>query len=201
MKLILISPLDDYENEIGVLHQLFALGLEFFHLRKPNYSEARLRAFILQINANYRNRIVLHSHHHLAKDMMLKGVHFNSKVGMNQQMEVEEGLQKSASCHSFEQIKSVSMRHMKYVFLSPVFDSISKDGYLSPFSINDIATFFQTPQSPKTIALGGIDKLNISKCKDMGFDGVALMGAVWNSKQAIKNFLDCQRQLINAVKI
>jgi thiamine-phosphate pyrophosphorylase len=67
------------------------------------------------------------------------------------------------------------------VTLSPVFDSISKAGYNSGFTY---ATLKEASKKGiiegNVIALGGISTSNIASIVDMGFGGVAVLGAVWN---------------------
>ena len=67
-----------------------------------------------------------------------------------------------------------------YVFLSPIFNSISKQGYASAFTPKAL---FEAKQkgiiNEKVVALGGITAANINKIKSYGFGGVALLGDVW----------------------
>ena len=67
-----------------------------------------------------------------------------------------------------------------YVFLSPVFDSISNSGYNSKFKINELKLFLNNKEDrPAVIALSGINEGRLSKIHDIGFDGFALLGYIW----------------------
>lgn len=70
----------------------------------------------------------------------------------------------------------------QYLLLGPLFDSISKKGYRGKAHL-----FTAVP--PNCIAIGGIDASNITHAKAMGFQGAALLGAIWqNPALAVKNY-------------
>src|SRR3954462_11503526 len=75
MKLIVISSSNSIENEADTVIKLFELGLETFHLRKHNLSTRKTRDFIDAIPEHFHNRIVIHSHHKLARQYNLRGIH------------------------------------------------------------------------------------------------------------------------------
>lgn len=79
--------------------------------------------------------------------------------------------------------------HTDYLFLSPIFDSISKYGYRSKFDPDTLKSFLNSTDK-QIIALGGVDADRVSSCRKMGFAGVALLGYIWNkSEEAISRFL------------
>jgi thiamine-phosphate pyrophosphorylase len=43
---------------------------------KPDFSEEEMNTFVTEIRLEYRNRLVLHSHHHLAKALVIHRIHF-----------------------------------------------------------------------------------------------------------------------------
>ena len=89
----------------------------------------------------------------------------------------------SVSCHSFDEARTVlDEGRADYLFLSPLFDSRSKRGYLSAFTHEETAAFMGTlspDEKRRVIALGGVDADNIALCRDMGFGGAAMIGSVW----------------------
>jgi thiamine-phosphate pyrophosphorylase len=94
----------------------------------------------------------------------------------------------STSFHSLEEIKQNS-KNYEYAFLSPVFDSISKQGYKSTFDKTTLKTqLTELNKNVEIIALGGIDENNIQQAMELGFDGVAVLGAVWQSENPIEKF-------------
>lgn len=80
----------------------------------------------------------------------------------------------------------------EYAFLSPVFSSISKEGYASKLDFS-IEISKRTNHTTKLIALGGIQFENIHQAIAFGFDDVALLGAIWESNNPLENFKKCQQ--------
>jgi thiamine-phosphate pyrophosphorylase len=76
MKLVAISPEADEPREYAVLASLFAAGLERYHVRKPQWSRAKLAAWLGDIPGRWRLRMVVHQHHGLAEEFGCGGVHF-----------------------------------------------------------------------------------------------------------------------------
>ncbi|MEO8760094.1 MAG: thiamine phosphate synthase, partial [Bacteroidia bacterium] len=134
MKVIVISPSKKRENEIKNVIQMFEAGLDSYHVRKPTFSTKQLQAYIEEIPKHFYNRIVIHSHHNLARKYNLQGVHYTKKhlVKNIRNWWREKMLRiatskitkttsygKLASLYDLEDIK------FDYVFLSPIFDTIT----------------------------------------------------------------------------
>ena len=83
------------------------------------------------------------------------------------------------SCHSFKEVLELE-GVLDYCFLSPVFDSISKQGYKANFDKEELKEFLKKERKIKVVALGGITEENYSEVIKLGFDGVAFLGGVWN---------------------
>jgi thiamine-phosphate pyrophosphorylase len=75
---------------------------------------------------------------------------------------------------------------LEYVFLSPLFDSISKPGYLAG------AGLLQRPPEAapcRLVGLGGIDDHTIGQVMEHGWDGAAVLGYIWEQpEQAVERF-------------
>ncbi len=76
------------------------------------------------------------------------------------------------------------------MFLSPVFDSISKEGYASAFDLAEAQGFLQKlakrpGHRPSVLALGGIESGNIAAVQQAGFAGAAVLGSVWGSADPV----------------
>ena len=84
----------------------------------------------------------------------------------------------SKSCHSLKEIQNIS--NFNYVFLSPIFDSISKTGYTQAFSRTELLQAKNAGIiNEKIIALGGITPENMLQITDYGFGGIAILGGLW----------------------
>lgn len=95
------------------------------------------------------------------------------------------------SAHSFEELKKFEGKDI--ILLSPVFDSISKHEYKSKFSKEELKTGIaewrvRACPMPTLYALGGIDAENINELAELGFDGAAVLGAVWNYADPVGAF-------------
>ena len=75
MKLTVISPEADDPRELSVLGQLFAHGLADYHVRKPRWSREELAAYLGRVPAEFHPRLVLHTHHELAREFPIGGLH------------------------------------------------------------------------------------------------------------------------------
>ena len=177
-------------DEHAVIEQLFNEGLEIFHVRKKEFSENEMRTFIEQIPEKYLSKIVLHSHYHLAKEYNLKGIH----VPVDFKCEASNGTL-SVSFHTLDEVEKCENK-FDYGFISPVFDSISKEGYKSKFDFQELKTFLKDKKKILSgragerhfIALGGIDEDKINVVKKSGFSGIALLGAIWQSENPLEKF-------------
>ena len=67
-----------------------------------------------------------------------------------------------------------------YLFLSPIFDSISKKGYRSAFSPEQLTKAGKEGViNERVIALGGITPEKKTAIKDWNFGGIAVLGFLW----------------------
>ena len=76
----------------------------------------------------------------------------------------------------------------EYIFFSPVFKSISKADYFPQQNIQFIKNQIQFINPNNLIALGGITRDNFQLALDAGFNGVALLGAIWKNKNPVGYF-------------
>jgi thiamine-phosphate pyrophosphorylase len=175
MKLIIITTDRIFEDEPSACNQLFARGMTVLHLRKPSASEKDVRDFLSGIHPAYHHRIVLHDCFSLARLFGLQGVHLNRRNPFPPQQAAGA---LSRSCHSMEELEE--MDGFSHVFLSPVFDSISKKEYARAFTEEDLLSAKAKGLiNGKVIALGGISAATIPLAAQYGFGGVAVLGALW----------------------
>ncbi len=208
MKLILISAPGIVNEEIKTLVKLFKSGLDHFHLRKPEYSLEQFVDYIEQIPENFHDKIVIHNHYDLVNRYNLRGIHGNQRSIRD--IKSNRIIHRSCSLHSVSEIEQ-SARVFDYVFLSPIFGSISKPGYLGNFELNllkeQIQNLKQSGLLGKTeiIALGGMDENNIETSEPIGFDGVAMLGAIWtpdiNNHERVEKFIKIKNILHKNIEL
>lgn len=156
--------------------------MERLHLRKPKSSEEELASWLQNIDSQYYGRIVLHDHFNLISKFQLGGVHLNSRNPEYHKTTAEQDITISRSCHSIAEV----IQHKPecdYLFLSPIYDSISKEGYGAAFSRIDLKQAADEGIiDGKVLALGGISLEHIPEVRSMGFGGAAVLGALWQAK-------------------
>jgi len=190
-QLVLLSAPTAQPDEPRVLAELLAQDLGRLHLRKPGWPAAQLETLIQALPPQYYPRLVLHSHPHLVRQYQLGGLHLTERARAVAQRRpaLLPGQTLSTSFHSLAEI-SRTRRRYDYVFLSPIFDSLSKAGYTSKFDLGDLQRSFRAQAArpgyrPPVLALGGIEAQTIGQARQAGFAGAAVLGAVWQSPDPV----------------
>lgn len=181
MKLIVVTAPTFFVEEDQIITALFEEGLDILHLRKPEtpamYSE-RLLTLIPDI---YHKRIVTHEHFYLQEEFKLMGIHLNVR-NPNEPHDYAGSV--SCTCHSLEELQN-KKHFYDYVFLSPVYDCITKQGISAGFTAEELRKAGKERViDNKVMALGGITPDNILEIKDYGFGGAVVMGDLWNKFNA-----------------
>ena len=181
---IVITKPEMFPGEADMVNTLFANGMQRLHLRKPGASEEEMAEWIGRIDLPFRQKIIVHDHHRLLKTMGLGGIHLNARnpeapAWFSAERQKRRSVTLSRSCHSLEEIaqwKGVC----DYLFLSPIFDSISKGGYTSAFTRETLLQAYHDGLFSKPVyALGGVSADNIRSIYDYGFAGAAVIGSLW----------------------
>lgn len=178
---VISSPIR-FTDETMIVHELFNEGVDLYHLRKPTWTSDQIEDWLNDFGSEFRSKIVLHNHLDLANKYQISKVHYSK---------LPKGMKNvfSTSTHSIDELEKKG-KEVQQAFLSPVFDSISKKGYSGKlFDVSNIKI------DTIKVALGGIDKNNIKKAFDLGFDKVALLGAIWNDNP-LKSF----KEVYNVVR-
>lgn len=175
MKLIVITTPHFFPGENQLITSLFQEGMQHLHLRKPGCTAVELRLLLEKIPSIYYPRIILHDCFDLATSFNIGGIHLNKR---NRCIPNGFSGSVSCSCHTLEEVQaSVSMN---YVFLSPIFPSISKEGYGNGFPMKQLEDASSTGIiNEKVMALGGMDERTIPLTGHLNFGGVAVLGALW----------------------
>ena len=181
---IVITKPEMFPGEADMVNTLFANGMQRLHLRKLGASEQEMAEWIGRIDLPFRQRIIVHDHHRLLRTMGLGGIHLNARnpeapAWFSAERQKRRSVTLSRSCHSLEEIaqwKGVC----DYLFLSPIFDSISKGGYTSAFTRETLLQAYHDGLFSKPVyALGGVSADNIRSIYDYGFAGAAVIGSLW----------------------
>lgn len=196
MRIIVITPSDFVVDEALKINRLFECGLDRLHLRKPDSGLGEVEALLQNIDPQYYSKIRIHDYFELAEKYSLGGVHLNRRNAL-----YEGNLSKTRSCHTLEELRYIE--DYEYVFLSPVFNSISKYDYPSNFTEEELLQAKEVGLiNERVMALGGISEANLKQVKSYGFGGIALLGSIWNGGDEIENFLKIKNRLneLTAIK-
>ena len=175
LKIAITLP-DAISGEVATIRRLLADGFDIVHLRKPNATIDYCRQLLAELSDAERSRIVVHDYYTLYRDFALRGVHLNRNIAS---LPSEYCGSRTRSCHSFEEVVRYK-EEVDYLFLSPIFDSISKAGYRSAFSHDELhRAAVEGIIDSRVIALGGVTPDKISYLEALGFGGVAMSGAVY----------------------
>jgi thiamine-phosphate pyrophosphorylase len=166
------------------INALLDEGLEVLHIRKPSASKEVYVDLLDAIKPQYHCRIKIHAYFELADDYNLLGVHLNSRYP---QYTGKRKVSLSKSCHAIEELNDLSV--YDYVFLSPIFDSISKKDYLAGFDRRTLTSASEKGIiNEKVIALGGIDERRLAQLRSYAFGGAAMLGYIWQTEEVVRNF-------------
>lgn len=153
-------------------------GYRRVHIRKPGAAYADVERLIREIPENLRVRLTIHYHHSVAKKTGCGGIHLSASCP-----DVPDGWSGlvSRSLHSLEEIDRVTY---DYAFLSPIYDSISKKGYYSRFSLDQL----RGKVNSRIFALGGVTPDKFAELAEAGFGGAAMLGAAWRPQISTEAF-------------
>ncbi len=169
---IAITPEEILPDEAKTITAILDSGWDMVHLRHPAATVKDMRRIIEAVPQRLHRKLRLHGHFSLTDEFNLGGLHLNSRCP-NPPANYSGTL--SLTCHSPEQVaEAAAAGKHDYVILSPVFDSVSKQGYNAAFSPEDIrrATSCGVP----VVALGGVTPARLHEIEADGFSGYAVLG-------------------------
>lgn len=181
MKLIVVTAPTFFVEEDKIITALFEEGLDILHLRKPETPAMFAERLLTLIPEKYHRRIVTHEHFYLKEEFNLMGIHLNVR---NPKEPHDYSGHVSCTCHSIEELKN-KKHFYDYVFLSPIYDCITKQNTHSGFEPEELRKAGKDKLiDSKVMALGGITPDNILQIKDYGFGGAAVLGDLWSKFNA-----------------
>ncbi|MCD8176408.1 MAG: thiamine phosphate synthase [Tannerellaceae bacterium] len=166
-----------YHHRI-VLHDHFSLaggGIKRIHLNSRNPHPPADKELIISCSCHTVEEL---------EDKTNRTNLFHAKAGIAKKPAVSMNLTTHMACSSAvpDQVREQRMVSggYEYLFLSPIFNSVSKQGYNAAFPEKQlISAAARGIINPKVIALGGIGKDNLEQVAAWRFGGVALIGNIW----------------------
>lgn len=200
--IIAITPEVPVHDEAAIICSMLDSGVvNRVHIRHPQSDADEVKAIIQAIPADKQLRISVHEPHHTLTIGTRMGIHFSS----HSQTDADKALKKSRlidkidrddvgitrSCHSLDEILKAD--GYDYFFLSPFFDSISKQGYHAAIDLDE--PMLAVASALKTIIpLGGIDDSKLSVLYENDFCAAAMLGYLWPMVDGQANVVDRDEQ-------
>lgn len=183
MRIIAITTPKVTDDDVSLIKGLLEKGIDTIHLRKPDANIHECRKLLEALAPEYRAKIIIHDYPELYEEFSLKGIHVNKNVTC---LPHDYKGYRTRSCHSLEEVQRYKDEY-DYVFLSPIFDSISKIGYRSGFTKEELLEASAAGIiDGKVIALGGVTFEKIPYLKELHFGGVAMIGSIYHPNALIK---------------
>jgi thiamine-phosphate pyrophosphorylase len=187
MQIAVISPESSDPREVPAMAGFFAAGLKRYHVRKPEWTARTLEGWLRTLPAEWRTRLILHQHHSLVDRLGLGGRHDRDRPSQQSAP--------SRSCHDLRGLR----RHLTtcdQILFGPVFPSLTKPGYgPSPdFPWDELKALLKgrramgSGNGSRVLAIGGVTAAGLARCDELGFDGAAVLGAVWNDPDPVQAF-------------
>jgi thiamine-phosphate pyrophosphorylase len=178
-------------GETGIWLQLLNAGADSILLRKPGWQESDYEQLFREADPACYNRLMIAGQPALCERYGLQGLHFSEAARSALTPELtgqylQNGWRLSTGIHHAHTLQLVS-NDWHQLFLSPVFDSISKPGYRAAYSPD--FRLQKAGYTGRVLALGGIDHTTASMARTMQFDGIAILGAIWQQPEnALQHF-------------
>lgn len=176
--LMVVTSERDLPDETAAWETLREAGLTHLHLRKPHWDGARMEACLESLSPGLRACVRLHDHHDLAARYHVGGLHLNARHPLPPQ-----GYRGpvSRSCHTLAEVERYKTA-CEYVFLSPVYASISKQGYAAAFTPETLREAAESGLiDARVVAMGGVTPDKLPPLQALGFGGAAVLGALWQA--------------------
>lgn len=181
-----ITPGQLSPQQLSRLNDLFQHGLDYLYIRSEAADAATWNRLLGAVDPVFYDRLLLPGN---APVQAADGKYIRHVRERERAKELgQEACAPAARSTSIHQLAMVPLLAglYDYVFYSPLFPSISKPGYSPQLGLQAAARQLaglrqKTRPQPRIIGLGGVQAANIARVKAAGFQGAALLGALWQS--------------------
>ena len=203
MQTIIYTPANNIENEVEIISHLLDNGADYLYIYKPELDDYSLVDFVESIPEKYWKQCVSTSliitkefdlgGYHFIRDVIQKNELYNEKIHLWLK---ETNKISSVTAHNIDEIKKYSGT-FNHVIVSPLFPSISKENHCYDWNMEDLRIMISDVRFKSQIsnlksqifAVGGVDSDKIEAVKNLNFDGIGLLGALWSEPEnAVTHF-------------
>ena len=179
-------------REQGLLKQTFAQIFEaagdaigFVQLREPSASDSEILSlleFLKPLCLLHGAKLIINKRVGLCLSGSLDGVHLGAPIETITKacLKLSSKHLVGYSAHGVQEAKSALEAGADYIFLSPIFPTISKNNTRSPLGLEALEEL-RRDTSGTIFALGGITAKNAASCRKAGASGIATIGSVFQS--------------------
>jgi thiamine-phosphate pyrophosphorylase len=149
-------------------------GVAYFLLREKDLSPRELLFVAQELRpVLHRTRMLIHGHLEVALACKAEGVHLQKdNIPVAAVRSKYKDLMIGYSAHSLEEMKMAEQEGADYVFISPIFQPLSKHSNLTPHGLSKLSEWTRHMAIP-VFALGGVSPQNVSELEKAGCSGAA----------------------------
>lgn len=194
--LIVFSPCRVISGEAEMVNELFASGMDFYHVRKSDGNSEKVKRFLSSIDSRWYDRLVIHSHFSLLDEFPFQAVHISADKKdsllyklfvLNPLVKKHPDIWRATTINSLEEFRK-PLTTYRYVFLNGVFNKVAFDHAALAYTKASLENRLHHSQTP-VIAKGMITENSIKQAMDLGFSGVALQEDFWSNPDPVNHFL------------
>lgn len=176
----------------------FASGVKAIQLREKDLSSSELLILAKKLRkAALKHSVKLIINERLDIAMLVKadGVHSSEKgIQAKDVKKFNKNLIVCKSTHSVKSAVDAEKNGYDYIIAGPVFRTASKIKYGKPLGLSFLKEICSSVKIP-VFAIGGINPKRAEKCIKAGAHGVAVIGAIFKSKNIKKTVLEFKKSL------
>lgn len=150
---VVITPPEASRYEAEIADKLFEEGLHTLILRLPGKGVDKYVSFLEEVSSCHHHKIIISDHYGLLEDFDLGGIYVPSSKRHLPLPIIASQRIISTSIHSLDELSDLPFTP-DFALLSPVFDSISKSGYLANAQLSQLKERLAAIPTP-ILAMGG----------------------------------------------
>ncbi|MGB1360568.1 MAG: thiamine phosphate synthase [Alphaproteobacteria bacterium] len=169
-----------------ILKQCIDNGANWIAIREYDLDESELQNLceeIIKYGESTGTLISVWNNSKIAEDLQI-GLH-QSIDNLDTSIKNNLGYDSPLGVSTHNETEMTQARGSDYITLSPVFDSISKNGYTG-FGLDKLSSLAMYSNTP-VFAMGGIDESNIDSVFEAGVYGAFLCGSVMKNPDILKS--------------
>ncbi|WP_062545394.1 thiamine phosphate synthase [Rufibacter tibetensis] len=190
--LVVVTPDNSTPLQIALWLELLNAGADYLYVRGDVEAYEVQEELARLVSRGYASKLILPRTQAKSLEAAVRYFHVKERERHTSERTYSPTIPYSTSVHALSDIGDLDPV-FQLVFYSPLFRSISKEGYGPKTELATIQKEWQALKAqqgrlPKVIGLGGISADNVLEVKQAGFDGAALLGAIWQQEDPVGAF-------------